>query len=93
VEASSKASPGKQLIPGVVACCSHFTEHPGLLVEPQVTYGRLVGRENITAGSDCGLGTRVGPGAIAFAKFQALAEGAQQASQCLWREARPGAIT
>jgi 5-methyltetrahydropteroyltriglutamate--homocysteine methyltransferase len=76
--------PGKQLIPGVVGHCSDFIEHPELVAERLVTYARLVGRENIMAGTDCGLGTRVGHGAIAFAKFQALAEGARMASKRLW---------
>jgi 5-methyltetrahydropteroyltriglutamate--homocysteine methyltransferase len=75
-------------MPGVVARCSHFTERPGLIAERLVTYGRLVGRQNITAGTDCGLGTRAGHGASAVAKSRALAGGAQQASQGLWREAR-----
>jgi 5-methyltetrahydropteroyltriglutamate--homocysteine methyltransferase len=75
---------GKQLIPGVVGHCSDFIEHHELIAERLVTYGRLVGRENIVAGTDCGLGTRVGHAAIAFAKFQAMAEGARLASQRLW---------
>jgi 5-methyltetrahydropteroyltriglutamate--homocysteine methyltransferase len=79
-----KLPPGKQLVPGVVGHCSDFIEHPELIAERLVTYGRLVGRENIMGGTDCGLGTRVGHGAIAWAKFQALAEGARLASQRLW---------
>jgi 5-methyltetrahydropteroyltriglutamate--homocysteine methyltransferase len=75
---------GKQLIPGVVGRCSDFIEHPELIAERLVTYGQLVGRENIMAGTDCGLGTRVGHGAVALAKFQALAEGARLASKRLW---------
>jgi 5-methyltetrahydropteroyltriglutamate--homocysteine methyltransferase len=75
---------GKQLVPGVVGHCSDFIEHPELVAERLVTYARLVGRENIMAGTDCGLGTRVGHGAIAWAKFQALAEGARLASKRLW---------
>ncbi len=64
----------------VVGHCSDFIEHPELIAERLVTYGRLAGRENIMAGTDCGLGTRVGHGAIALAKFQAMAEGARQAA-------------
>ena len=44
----------------------------------------LVGREQVIAGTDCGLGTRVGHAKIAWAKFQALTEGAQLATQRLW---------
>jgi 5-methyltetrahydropteroyltriglutamate--homocysteine methyltransferase len=80
----AKLPPGKQLIPGVVGHCSDFIEHPELIAERLVTYARLVGRENIMAGTDCGLGTRVGHAAIAFAKFQALAKRARLASQRLW---------
>jgi 5-methyltetrahydropteroyltriglutamate--homocysteine methyltransferase len=68
----------------VVGHCSAFIEHPELIAERLVTYARLVGRESIMAGTNCGLGTRVGHGAIAWAKFQALAEGARLASQRLW---------
>jgi 5-methyltetrahydropteroyltriglutamate--homocysteine methyltransferase len=80
-----KLPPGKQLIPGVVGHCSDFIEHPELIADRLVTYGRLVGRENLMAGTDCGLGTRVGHATIAWAKFQALAEGARLASRRLWR--------
>ena len=48
-------------------------------------YARLVGRENVIAGTDCGLGERVGHPSIVWAKFDALAEGARLASQQLWR--------
>jgi 5-methyltetrahydropteroyltriglutamate--homocysteine methyltransferase len=47
-------------------------------------YVNLVGREQVIAGTDCGLGTRVGHPKIAWGKFQALAEGAQLATQRLW---------
>jgi 5-methyltetrahydropteroyltriglutamate--homocysteine methyltransferase len=47
-------------------------------------YANLVGREQVIAGTDCGLGTRVGHPKIAWAKFQALVEGAQLATQQLW---------
>jgi 5-methyltetrahydropteroyltriglutamate--homocysteine methyltransferase len=49
-----------------------------------VTYARLVGRENVIAGTDCGLGTRVGHPSITWAKFQAMAEGAHLATKQLW---------
>jgi 5-methyltetrahydropteroyltriglutamate--homocysteine methyltransferase len=67
----------------VVGHCSDFIEHPERIADRLVTYGRLVGRENIMAGTDCGLGTRVGHRAIALPKFQALVEGAQLASKRL----------
>jgi 5-methyltetrahydropteroyltriglutamate--homocysteine methyltransferase len=79
-----KLPEGKVLIPGVVGHCSDFIEHPELVAERLVQYARLVGRENVMAGTDCGLGTRVGHPAIAWAKFQALVAGARLASQQLW---------
>jgi len=79
-----KLPEGKVLIPGVVGHCSDFIEHPELVAERLVRYARLVGRENVLAGTDCGLGTRVGHPTIAWAKFQAMAEGARLATSQLW---------
>lgn len=75
---------GKVLIPGVVGHASDFVEHPALVAERLLTYAGIVGRENVIAGTDCGLGTRVGHPKIAWAKFEALAEGARIASTRLW---------
>jgi 5-methyltetrahydropteroyltriglutamate--homocysteine methyltransferase len=63
-------------------------EHPELIAERIVTFARLVGRENVLAGTDCGFaqGTfyrRVHP-TIQWAKFEALVEGARLASKELW---------
>ncbi|PKB63655.1 MAG: hypothetical protein BZY80_06195 [SAR202 cluster bacterium Io17-Chloro-G2] len=79
-----KLPDGKILIPGVVGHASDFIEHPELVAERLLKYARLVGRENVVAGTDCGLGSRVGHPKIAWAKFEALAEGARLASQELW---------
>ena len=49
-----------------------------------VRYARLVGRENVLAGTDCGLGERVGHPSLVWAKFQAMAEGARLATRELW---------
>lgn len=76
--------PGKVLIPGVVGHATDFIEHPELVAERLVKYANLVGRENVMAGTDCGLGTRVGHPKIAWAKFEALVQGAQIATQILW---------
>ena len=75
---------GTVLIPGVVGHASDFVEHPDLVAERLVKYAGIVGRDNVIAGTDCGLGTRVGHPKIAWAKFEALAEGAQRASRQLW---------
>ncbi len=79
-----KLPEGKVLIPGVVGHYSDFIEHPELIAERLVRYAGLVGRENVIAGTDCGLGTRVGHPKIAWAKFEALAEGARLATKKLW---------
>jgi 5-methyltetrahydropteroyltriglutamate--homocysteine methyltransferase len=76
---------GKLLIPGVVGHASDFVEHPELVADRLVRYARLVGRENVIAGTDCGLGPRVGHPKIAWAKFEALVEGARLATRALWR--------
>jgi 5-methyltetrahydropteroyltriglutamate--homocysteine methyltransferase len=79
-----KLPEGKVLIPGVVGHATDFIEHPELVAERLIRYANLVGREYVIAGTDCGLGPRVGHPKIAWAKFQALAEGAQLATQQLW---------
>jgi len=75
--------PGTILIPGVVSHATNVVEHPELVADRIVQYARLVGRENVVAGTDCGLGGRIHP-SLAWAKLQALVEGAQLASRQLW---------
>ena len=84
-----KLPEGAVLIPGVVGHYSDFIEHPELVAERLVRYANLVGRENVMGGTDCGLGPRVGHATIAWAKLEALAEGARLASQRLWSKAKP----
>jgi len=79
-----KLPDGAVLIPGVVGHYSDFIEHPDLVAERLVRYAKLVGRENVMAGTDCGLGPRVGHPTIAWAKLKALAEGARRATRALW---------
>jgi 5-methyltetrahydropteroyltriglutamate--homocysteine methyltransferase len=81
---AAKLPDGATLVPGVVGHCSDFIEHPDLVAERLVRYARLVGRENVLAGTDCGLGTRVGHPSICWAKFAAMAEGAKRATKILW---------
>jgi 5-methyltetrahydropteroyltriglutamate--homocysteine methyltransferase len=78
-----KLPEGKVLIPGVVTHHTNVVEHPELVADRIVRYAGLVGRENVIAGTDCGMGYRVHP-QIAWAKLKALAEGAQLASKQLW---------
>jgi 5-methyltetrahydropteroyltriglutamate--homocysteine methyltransferase len=78
-----KLPDGKILIPGVVSHASNVVEHPELVADRIALYAGLVGRENVIAGTDCGLGLRVHP-QIAWAKLKALSEGAALASKQLW---------
>src|SRR5438093_522212 len=78
-----KLPQGKILIPGVVSHASNVVEHPELVADRIVLYAGLVGRENVIAGTDCGMGMRVHP-QIAWAKLKALSEGAALATKELW---------
>jgi 5-methyltetrahydropteroyltriglutamate--homocysteine methyltransferase len=80
----TKLPEGATLVPGVVGHCSDFIEHPDLVAERLVRYAKLVGRENVLAGTDCGLGTRVGHPSICWAKFETMTEGARRATKMLW---------
>jgi 5-methyltetrahydropteroyltriglutamate--homocysteine methyltransferase len=75
---------GKSLMPGVVGHSSDLIEDPELVAERLVRYASLVGKENVIAGTDCGLGQRTGHPEIAWAKLAASAEGARLASKQLW---------
>ncbi len=79
---------GKLLIPGLIDTCSTYVEHPEVVAQRLARFARVVGRENVIAGTDCGFGTFVGASAVApsvaWAKLQALSEGAALASQELW---------
>jgi 5-methyltetrahydropteroyltriglutamate--homocysteine methyltransferase len=84
-----KLPPGKVLIPGVITHASNIVEHPELIAERIVRFAKLVGRENVLAGADCGFSsqamykTEVHPTVI-WVKFQALRDGARLASKQLW---------
>jgi 5-methyltetrahydropteroyltriglutamate--homocysteine methyltransferase len=80
-----KLPEGKSLMPGVIGHATDIVEHPRLVADRLVQYAGLVGKENVIAGTDCGVGSRVWNGEIAWAKFSAMAEGARLASQELWR--------
>jgi len=79
-----KLPDGKVLIPGVIGHASDFIEHPELVAQRLVRYANIVGKENIMAGTDCGIGSRVGHAKICWAKFEAMAEGARIATKELW---------
>jgi len=84
-----KLPEGKVLIPGVIAHTTAVVEHPETVAERLMAYARLVGRERVMAGADCGfaqgaLFQRQHP-TIMWAKFEALVQGARLASARLWR--------
>ena len=83
-----KLPAGKVLIPGVIDSTTNFIEHPELVAERIGRYARLVGRDNVIAGTDCGFGTWVGQSAvdpdIVWAKLATLAEGARLATRELF---------
>jgi 5-methyltetrahydropteroyltriglutamate--homocysteine methyltransferase len=79
---------GKKLVPGVISHATNIVEHPELVAERLVRVGRLIGAQNLMAGTDCGFAQgpfhrRVHP-SIMWAKLEALAAGARLASQALF---------
>jgi 5-methyltetrahydropteroyltriglutamate--homocysteine methyltransferase len=86
---SAKLPEGKVLIPGVISHATNVVEHPELVAERIVRLSRLVGRENVIAGTDCGFAQgpfyrRVHP-SIMWAKLGAMVDGARLASAELWK--------
>jgi 5-methyltetrahydropteroyltriglutamate--homocysteine methyltransferase len=85
---NAKLGAGQMLIPGVISHATNVVEHPELVAERIVRLAKIVGRENVIAGTDCGFAQgpfyrRVHP-SIMWAKLEALAEGARLASKELW---------
>ena len=79
-----KLPDGKLILPGVVSHATNVVEHPQLVADRIGRFASLVGRERVIAATDCGLGGRVHP-QIAWAKLEALVEGARLASKDLWK--------
>ena len=85
---TAKLPAGRKLIPGVISHSTNVVEHPELVAERLVRIAKLVGRENVLGGTDCGFAQaphvkRVHP-SIMWAKLESLAEGARIASRELW---------
>jgi 5-methyltetrahydropteroyltriglutamate--homocysteine methyltransferase len=85
---NAKLGPGQVLIPGVISHATNVVEHPELVAERIVRLAKVVGRENVIAGTDCGFAQgpfhrRVHP-SIMWAKLEALVAGARLASKELW---------
>jgi 5-methyltetrahydropteroyltriglutamate--homocysteine methyltransferase len=83
----AKLPDGAIVIPGVVGHATNFIEHPELVAQRLVRYANLVGRENVAAGTDCGLAPRLPDGELTWGKLESLVAGAQLASKQLWGRA------
>jgi 5-methyltetrahydropteroyltriglutamate--homocysteine methyltransferase len=83
-----KLPEGRILLPGVIDSVTNFVEHPELVAQRICNLARVVGRENVIAGTDCGFGTIAGSsavdGEVAWAKMKSMAEGARLATKELW---------
>ena len=90
-EIASTIPEDKILIPGVIDSTTNFVEHPRVVAERIERFAGIIGRERVIAGTDCGFSTFAGFGVvdpdIVWAKFEALAEGAEIASSRLWKRA------
>jgi 5-methyltetrahydropteroyltriglutamate--homocysteine methyltransferase len=82
---TTKLPADKVLVPGVISHATNVVEHPELVADRIVRYAGVVGRERVIAGTDCGLGLRLHP-QIAWAKLNALVEGARIASAQLFNK-------
>jgi 5-methyltetrahydropteroyltriglutamate--homocysteine methyltransferase len=84
-----KLPEGKSIIPGVITHTSVLVEHPELVAQRIERFAKVVGRENVIAGADCGFATfastvqEIHP-TVVWAKFKSLAEGARIATKRLW---------
>lgn len=79
-----KLPDGKYIIPGIVSHATNVVEHPELVAQRIVRFAERVGRENVVASTDCGLGGRINAD-IAWAKLESLSRGAEIASKQLWK--------
>jgi len=78
-----KLPEGKVILPGIVSHATNVVEHPQVVADRIVRFAEGVGRENVIASTDCGLGGRVHP-QLAWAKLRSLAQGAALATKELW---------
>jgi 5-methyltetrahydropteroyltriglutamate--homocysteine methyltransferase len=79
-----KLPDGKILVPGVISHATDLVESPELVAERLINFASVVGRENVAAGTDCGIGSRVGHEEIVWAKLRAMAQGCALATKQLW---------
>jgi 5-methyltetrahydropteroyltriglutamate--homocysteine methyltransferase len=84
-----KVPAGKVLCPGVITHASNIVEHPELIAERIVRFAKLVGRENVMAGADCGFSSQAlyrteVHHTVVWEKFKAMRQGADLATKMLW---------
>ena len=84
-----KLRDGVTLMPGVVGHASDIIEHPRLVADRLITFANIVGRDNVIAGTDCGLSNRLPHAELTWAKLEAMVEGARIASRELWAKKKP----
>lgn len=86
-----KLPAGKAIVPGVIDSTVNTVEHPEVVADRILNFAKVVGRENVIAGVDCGFGTFAGriqvDTKIVWLKLQSLSEGARLASAQLWAKA------
>jgi 5-methyltetrahydropteroyltriglutamate--homocysteine methyltransferase len=86
---STKVPDGKVICPGMITHASNIVEHPELIAERILRYTKLLGRENVMAGADCGFSSQAlyrteVHHTVVWEKFKALRQGADLASKQLW---------
>jgi 5-methyltetrahydropteroyltriglutamate--homocysteine methyltransferase len=79
-----KLPEGKTVMPGVVGHATDIIEHPRLVADRLIQFAKLVGKENVIAGTDCGLSARLSHAELSWAKLDAMVEGACIATRELW---------
>jgi 5-methyltetrahydropteroyltriglutamate--homocysteine methyltransferase len=89
-----KLPDGKVVCPGVITHASNIVEHPQLIAERLMRIAKLVGRENVMAGADCGFSSQAlyrteVHSTIVWEKFKAMREGADLATKALWAKRKP----
>ena len=87
---TTKLPDDRVLIPGVITHASNIVEHPELIAERIVRFAKLVGRENVMAGADCGFSSQAlyrteVHHKIVWEKFKAMRQGADIATKMLWK--------
>ena len=85
-----KVPDGKVLCPGVITHASNIVEHPELIAERIVRFAKLVGRESVMAGADCGFSSQAlyrteVHHTVVWEKFKAMRQGADLATKMLWK--------